>query len=57
MKKQNIKYLLPITIISLFLGCKESSNKEIKQLEVETTEIIDGLDVNAPNYWDNAELV
>jgi len=57
MKKQNIKYLLPIIIISLFLGCKESSNKEVKQLEVETTEIIDGLDVNAPNYWDNAELV
>ncbi len=57
MKKQNIKYLLPLTILSLCFGCKESSIKEVKQLEEETTEIIDGLDVNAPNYWDNAELV
>ncbi len=57
MKKQNIKYLLSLTMLGLFLGCNDSSIKEVKQLEEETTEIIDGVDVNAPNYWDNVELI
>lgn len=52
-----MKFLLPLIMLSLFLGCNELSKKELKQLEVETTDIINGLEVNAPTYWNNAELV
>ncbi|MBT8300376.1 MAG: glycoside hydrolase family 16 protein [Maribacter sp.] len=57
MKKYNSTYLIAFTLLSLLLGCNRSSKKEVKQLEVGNIQIIDGAAIDAPDYWDDAELV
>lgn len=57
MKNQYIQFLFAYGLLNLFLACSDSSKNEIKVIEEETFEIIEGLNVNDPDYWDNAELV
>ncbi|MCP4976392.1 MAG: glycoside hydrolase family 16 protein [Maribacter sp.] len=57
MKKQNIKYIFLLSMFGVFLACNESSKKEIIAEEEEGTGVVEEVDVNAPDYWNNAELV
>lgn len=57
MKKVNIRYLITFLILGLFLGCIESSKKEGKKTALDNNQVLDNGDVNAQEYWDNAELV
>jgi len=57
MKKQNIKYVLLLSMLGPSLGCNELSKKEVGAVEEETIEVISGVDVNNPDYWNSAELV
>ncbi len=57
MNKQHFKYLLLLAILGMILGCLDLTIKEVELGEEESSGVIEGVDVNDPDYWNSAELV